>query len=358
VDRDRPPRVTYWTGTWDPRKEAISKEISHLRVADRRRALVVAFSSRQPMRFRRRERVFTFGHRHWPVLRSLAPLLERTGDVTHVFGGTESWHLLRSIGRRPIVLTAVVHAKPGETLPHVRFARVVVEADSLIEEWTARGVPRKALTVVYPGIDLERYAFAPLQRTDRLRFLFASSPSESSEIDARGIPLLIELARARPDIEIVVPWRSWGDVAGTTAVLDALRPPPNFHVRREPHADMRRHFAHAHATIVCFQAGAGKALPNFVLEGLAVGRPCLATLDNGLASLLQTSGAGIVRERSVAGLSAAVDELRASLHERVIRARQLAEHRFDLRAFRAAYESIYRDVSCAFHAESPWIHRS
>jgi glycosyltransferase involved in cell wall biosynthesis len=332
--------VTYWTGTWDPRKEAISKEISHLRVADRRRALVVAFSSRQPMRFRRRERVFTFGHRHWPVLRSLAPLLERTGDVTHVFGGTESWHLLRSIGRRPIVLTAVVHAKPGETLPHVRFARVVVEADSLIEEWTARGVPRKALTVVYPGIDLERYAFAPLQRTDRLRFLFASSPSESS------------------DIEIVVPWRSWGDVAGTTAVLDALRPPPNFHVRREPHADMRRHFAHAHATIVCFQAGAGKALPNFVLEGLAVGRPCLATLDNGLASLLQTSGAGIVRERSVAGLSAAVDELRASLHERVIRARQLAEHRFDLRAFRAAYESIYRDVSCAFHAESPWIHRS
>jgi hypothetical protein len=157
------------------------------------------------------------------------------------------------------VLTAVVHAKPGETLPHVRFARVVVEADSLIEEWTARGVPRKALTVVYPGIDLERYAFAPLQRTDRLRFLFASSPSESSEIDARGIPLLIELARARPDIEIVVPWRSWGDVAGTTAVLDALRPPPNFHVRREPHADMRRHFAHAHATIVC--SGCRTAVP-------------------------------------------------------------------------------------------------
>jgi glycosyltransferase involved in cell wall biosynthesis len=357
VDRDSPARVTYWTGTWDPRKEAISKEIGHLRVADRSRALVVAFSARQPLRFRRRERVLTFGHRHWPVLRALAPLLERAGDVTHVFGGAESWHLIRSIGRRPIVLTAVVHAKPGDRLPHARFARVVVEADALIEEWATRGVPRTALTVVYPGIDLDRYAFAPRQRTERLRLLFASSPSEPSEIDARGIPLLIELARVRHDIEIVVPWRLWGDVDGAAAVLDGLRPPPNFHVCREHDVDMRRYFAQADATIVCFRAGVGKVLPNFVLEGLAVGRPCLATRESGLASLLETSGAGVVCERSVASLAAAVDILRASLDERAVRARELAERLFDLRAFRAAYESIYRDVSCAFRAESPWTHR-
>jgi glycosyltransferase involved in cell wall biosynthesis len=336
--------VTYWTGTWDPQKEAISKEIDHLRVGDRRRALVVAFSAHHPLRFRPRERVITFGHRHWPVLRSLAPLFERVGDVTHIFGGAESWHLMRSIGRRPVVFTAVVHARPGERLPHSQFARVVVEADALIDEWVARGVPRAKITVVHPGIDLEHYPFMLRRREERLRLLFASSPSEPSEIEARGIPLLIELARARPDIEIVVPWRRWGDVDGVWAVIDNLRPPTNFHVRHERDADMRRYFAEADATVVCFRAGAGKALPNFVLEGLATGRPCLATRESGLAPLLETSGAGVVCERSVAGLIAAVDALRASLDERAVRARELAETHFDLRAFVAAYERLYRDV--------------
>jgi glycosyltransferase involved in cell wall biosynthesis len=348
-----PPRVTYWTGTWDPQKEAISKEINHLRVADRRRALVVAFSARQSLRFRRRERVITFGHRHWPALRSLAPLLERAGDVTHVFGGAQSWHLMRSIGRRPIVFTAVVHAKPGEHLPHNQFARVVVEADVLIDEWVALGVPRTTMTVVRPGIDLERYPFTPRRREERLRLLFASSPSEPSEIETRGIPLLIEFARARPDIEIVVPWRRWGDVDGAGAIIDAFRPPTNFHVRYERDADMRRYFAEADATVVCFRAGAGKALPNFVLEGLAVGRPCLATRESGLALLLETSGAGVVCERSVAGLIAAVDTLRASLDERAVRARHLAETHFDLRTFLAAYERIYRDAAVVVGGSPP-----
>jgi glycosyltransferase involved in cell wall biosynthesis len=242
-----------------------------------------------------------------------------------------------------------VRAKSGERLPHIQFARIVVEADVLIDEWIAQGVPRAAVTVIYPGIDLEQYAFTPRRRESRIRFLFASSPSEPSEIDARGIPLLIELARARRDIEIVVPWRPWGDVAGAAVALDALRPPPNFQVHRDRDADMRQYFARSDATIVCFQAGAGKALPNFVLEGLAVGRPCLATRESGLASLLETSGAGVVCDRSVAGLTAAVDILRASLDERAVRARQLAETYFDLRTFVAAYQRLYRDVLAADH---------
>ena len=31
MGRRMPPRVTYWTGTWDPRQEAISKEVELLR---------------------------------------------------------------------------------------------------------------------------------------------------------------------------------------------------------------------------------------------------------------------------------------------------------------------------------------
>ena len=51
------PRVTYWTGTWDPAKEAISKELNALRVGTRTRAPVVSFAPDQPFRLNTADRV-------------------------------------------------------------------------------------------------------------------------------------------------------------------------------------------------------------------------------------------------------------------------------------------------------------
>ena len=64
-----PPRVTYWTGTWDPVKEAISKEVVALRIGSRARAPVVSFSPGQPNRLVRKDRVLTLSGGAWMFLR-------------------------------------------------------------------------------------------------------------------------------------------------------------------------------------------------------------------------------------------------------------------------------------------------
>jgi glycosyltransferase involved in cell wall biosynthesis len=339
-----PPRVTYWTGTWDPAKEANSKEINALRVESRARAPVVSFAPAQPFRFVRRERVLMLPSRSWPVLRALAMLVEPRGDVTHIFGGQFSWHLFRALGRRPLLLTAVASSGRGERLPHSNIVWVVIETEASRDEWREAGIPPERIQLIRPGIDLNWFRPTSHEPSDRFRLLFASTPSDPAEIEPRGIPLLIELARLRPDIDIVVPWRLWGNIDAARRVLTGLRPPANFLITYGDSEDMRVHHARAHATIVCFARGTGKACPHFVLEGLASGRPCITTADGGLSDVVARAGAGVVAERDVTSLAESTDRLRREWSSYATNARKLAEQQFDVRQFRASYEQLYADI--------------
>lgn len=339
-----PPRVTYWTGTWDPLKEAISKEVNALRIGARARAPVVSFSIGQRTRVMPRDRVLMLSDWAWPAVRAAAALLEPRGDVSHVFGGRSSWHLLRALGRRPILLTAAVLAKGVGGLPHTNIACVAIESEAALNEWLEAGIPRERIVVIRPGIDLDWYRPAPAPAQDRFTLLFASTPADAREIEARGIPLLAELARLRPNIDVVVPWREWGDVAEARRALAALQPPANFMVEFGDARDMRPFYAGAHATILCFDR-IGKTVPNFVIEGLASARPCISIAEGGLAADLARSGAGIVVPRSSQALAAAVDQLRANWPGFSERARRLAEDEFDVRRFLARYEELYAELA-------------
>ncbi len=339
------PSVTYWTGTWDPRKEAISKEIQELRQGERRRAPVVAFSPAHTSALRPAERVLLLSHRRWLLLRAAARAIEPMGQVTHVFGGRGSWHLLRSLGRRPILLTAVVPAEPTAVLPHLRLAHVVVETDDAVDEWRQTGIDASRIEVVRPGIDLSWHTVASAPPADRPALLFASTPADPAELDVRGFPLLVELARARPDLDVIVPWRQWGDLDAARGAIAGFRPPSNLIVQHEDVPDMRARFARAHATVLPFAPGAGKACPNFVVEGLAAGRPCVASRESGVAALLDAGGAGLAVERSVHAFAAAVDRVMGDWAGFSSRARALAERAFDVRRFRARYEALYREIA-------------
>jgi len=339
-----PARVTYWTGTWDPAKEANSKEINALRVESRARAPVVSFAPAQQFRFVRRDRVLMLPGRLWPVLRALAMVVEPRGDVTHIFGGQFSWHLFRALGRRPLLLTAVASSSRGEPLPHTNIVRVVIETEASRDEWLDAGVPPERIQLIRPGIDLNWFRPTSREPQDRFSLLFASTPSDPAEIEPRGIPLLIELARLRPDIDIVVPWRQWGNIDAARRALTALRPPVNFLITYGDSQDMREHHSRVHATIVCFARGIGKACPHFVIEGFASGRPCITTSDGGLSDVVARAGAGVVAERDARSLAESTDRLRRDWSRYAANARTLAEQQFDIRQFRASYEQIYADI--------------
>ena len=340
-----PPQVTYWTGTYDPEKEAISKELEALRQARAIRTTVVAFSPAHGTRVDPKHGAILLSADRWMLLRGLAALLERRGDVTHIFGGFSSWHLLRALGRRPIVLTAVAPRRSAPlALPRLP-AFVAVEADDLANEWRQAGMPSDRIRVVYPGIDLSRFEPLAFPSNDRLQLLFASSPAHVTEFEERGIPLLVDVARRRPDVDIVVPWRQWGDIAAARRALDALAPPSNLHVHHEADADMPGYFARAHATLTLFSRDAGKSAPNSVLEGLACARPAIVTRGCGIAGAVERSGAGVACGETLDDVSSAIDRVRQNLPAMRLAAHAAAREHFDLRQFLRAYDRLYEDAT-------------
>jgi glycosyltransferase involved in cell wall biosynthesis len=179
--------------------------------------------------------------------------------------------------------------------------------------------------------------------------LFASTPADVGELESRGIPLLVELARRRADVDVLVPWRAWGDLEAARRAVASLGPPPNFIVSFGD-CDMREQYARAWATIACFAPGTGKTCPNFVLEGLASRRPAILTSGVGIAADVAGDGAGLVTDRTVHALDAAIDALRTDWTGYADRARALAERAFDLRLFHDRYDALY-EAACERRVE-------
>lgn len=345
MDRDVPARVTYWTGTWDPEREAISKEVETLRRLQHPRGTVVGFSPGNRTAFRARDGVITLSAGWWMVFRACAAALEPRGDVTHAFGGVDAWHLLRSLGRRPFLFTAVA---PGAALAPALYEGVshfVAESEPLAVSLRDAGVPADRISVVYPGVDLECFAPTPLPWSDRFRVLFASSPADPAEIETRGVGLLVELARRHPDIEVIALWRQWGAVGRSRKLLLKLAPPSNFHVEELGSRRMSQVYASVHATACLFAEGVGKSCPNSVVESLACGRPALVSRTCGIAGVLEASGAGVSSELNPDALDAALDRLRGNLVGLSARARRLAEDQFGMERFCRTYLELYERLS-------------
>ena len=341
------PRLTYWTGTWDPAREALSKEVAALRDLSGRRAPVVSFSSGQRSSPWMRDGVVKLSSRRWLTLRGLAPVVERCGDVSHVFGGFGEWHLLRALGRRPLLFTVAI---PGRRPPGDEWRKVshfAAETRPIADALIASGVSADRVSIVYPGVDLLEYSPVAPPSGRRFRILFASSPADPREFSPRGIPFLVDFARRHADVDVVLLWREWGNQSAARRALAALSPPPNLTVEARGDRQMAEVYRSVHAVTCAYEDGFGKSCPNSVVEGLACGRPALVSRPCGIASLVAEAEAGVAFARTPDGIDAALEHLRAEYDRQCINARQLAVDHFDLAVFRSRYRNLYDQVATA-----------
>lgn len=345
MGRDVLPKVTYWTGTWDPQREAISKEIQLLRGLGRGRAPVVSFSSGQRFRIDVGNRVVCLAASQWPVLRGLAPLAERFADLNHVFGSLDAWHLLRAVRRNPTILTVAVPEQAGTSIPSPRVQCFVAESEATADTLRARGVSPDRVRLIYPGVDLHQYRPASLPAAQPFRILFASTPADPAEFDARGISLLVELARTCPEIEVVLLWRSWGDRDSARQALDRLRPPANLRVEQRNGRDMPDVYRSAHAIACLYEDGFGKSCPNSVVEALACGLPALVSTGCGIGRLVERSGSGLAVPRDVREVALAARALQARAQTFGRAARALSEAHFAMGTFLDGYARLYEQVA-------------
>lgn len=340
-----PARVTYWTGIWDPGREAISKEVETLRRRLQPAAPVVSLSSGQRSSISPRERVIRLAGARRIAFRAIATVVEPLGDVTHAFGAISAWHFLRSLGRRPILFTV---ALPGRVLEPALYEKVTVfiaESECLADDLRRGGIAADRIRVIYPGVNLEEYRPVTRQATDRFQVLFASSPSDAKEFDARGIPLLIEMARLCPEIDVTLLWRSWGDQDAAQRAFAGLNPPQNVRIDQRRGRDMASVYQAADAVACLYEPGFGKSCPNSIVEALACGVPALVSDSCGIAGLIAREGAGIATVRQAANVAEAVRTLRHEHTKFSIAARRVAERHFDIEQFVDAYAQLYQSTA-------------
>jgi glycosyltransferase involved in cell wall biosynthesis len=308
---------------------------------------VVSFSPGQPTVLGAAGGVIQLSARRWALLRILAALLEPRGDVSHVVGSVNDWHLLRAVGRRPVLFTAALPGPGPSVSLWSRVSAFVAETSALARDLIGAGAPAERVTVIPPGVDLDAFSPAPPGARPRFRLLFASSPAFAREFASRGLTLLVEVARRRPDVDVVLLWRSWGAQDDLLRGLAGLEPPANVIVERRNGRSMGDVYRDADAVVCCYAAGFGKSAPNSIIEGLACGRPALVTTTCGLAPLIGGE-AGVVAEATSEALAMAIDELRSGYARYATGARRLAEQRFALRSFLAAYRETYERLATAW----------
>ena len=339
-----PRRITYWTGTWDPRQEAISKEVDLLRGLGGGCQTVVSFSPGQSTSIDIARRVIRLSSRRDWLLRAIAPAIERSGTITHIFGSLDSWHLLRAVGRRPAVMTVVLSGRPLHRRMWSHISQFAAESESLATELVQHGIPAERVRVIYPGVDLHQYRPGE-SPSGPFRLLFASSPSDPAEFDVRGISLLVEAARLCPDVEVVLLWREWGDRAAGRRALARLSPPSNVHIEAAGGRDMPAIYRASHAIACLYAPEFGKSCPNSVVEAMACGLPALVSDSVGIARLVRDSGAGFAVPRSVSHVVDAIRSIRQQRRGMAAAARRLAEQTFDVRAFLESYVQLYAGVT-------------
>jgi glycosyltransferase involved in cell wall biosynthesis len=341
MDRDVPARLTYWTGIWEPGREALSNEVDLLRRSLAPNAPVVSFSAGQRSEWWPRDRAIRLSGRRIAPLWALATVLEPLSEFSHVVGALDAWHLLRVLGRRPVLFTAAIE---GPTLGPALYDKVsyfAAESQPLADALVRAGVPAGRVEIVYPGVDLAR--FHPAPRADApFRILFASSPASPADVERRGIPLIIEAARRCPEVELVLLWRRWGNVEACVRAIERIGVPPNVQIDLRDVSDMAAVFRSVHATIFLPVPGHGKSAPNSVIEGLASGCAAIVSGSCGLAGVVRAHAAGVVVDHpDPQSVADAMREASRGRSEFARNARALAERYFSDRLFLQRYRDLY-----------------
>lgn len=334
-------RIGYWTGWLDPQMVAVSKEVFQL-MRQFPGSCAFGVSNHYMLNFSIARRSFGTHIRLYPLFRRLMPYLERRFDVSHVFTSLADWHFLSALGRRPIVLTVTQSSEPADCSLLMKVAHVAAETEQLASASIRAGVPSDRVSVVYPGVDLESFQkTAPPSRP--WRGLFASSPENESEIQSKGVDLLLDLAAENPELQLTLLWRPFGRNSDLALEVVQRRNLPNIHVVRGRIPDMHRFYQQFHFTIAPFR-GIGKPCPNSVLESLAAGRPALVSDTVDISALVASNGAGVTFSPDVPGICSAFRQLTRDYGQLQVKARPCAEQHFDERRMVREYDSIYRKV--------------
>lgn len=306
-------RIIYWnTSCLQPEIEAVSKEVFQL-ARHFRNSLLFGINPHYLFCASVKKKYVGFHPVFDPLLRGLIPLVERRGDINHVYGEPTPWTFYKTLCRKPTVLT--IASEKGcprvDFLEHCR--KVWVQTDSFRQKLLALGVDERKVEILYPAVDLT--AFRPFGRVSRVigdpQVLFASAPRSAEEMEGRGVYLLLQAAKENPHIRYRLLYRTWKrgyTSLATTAKWLETEQLPNVRLTNSVVSDMPRAYSEHHFTIIPYtRPDGGKECPTSLVEGFACGVPVLISSVAPFAYFVAEHRCGVVFEPTPSSLVAAVE---------------------------------------------------
>jgi teichuronic acid biosynthesis glycosyltransferase TuaC len=233
--------------------------------------------------------------------------------------------LIGRLLRKPVVITARgtdVNLIPRFRLPRRMIllaarqaAGVIAVSEALKRELVAIGVPEARVTVLRNGVDLE--VFHPGDRAALRAELGLRGPTLLSVgwlIDRKGHHLVIGAMPALPHHALLIvgdgPERAALErLSRDLGVADRVR-----FLGQVPHGSLARLYGSVDALVL---ASSREGWPNVLLEAMACGTPVVATNIWGNPEIVTRPEAGVLmKERTVAGVAAAVEQLFSHLPDR------------------------------------------
>ena len=343
-------RVAYWsTACLEPEIEAVSKEIEALSQAF---AGSWVFSVHPQLRLQisRSRRVFGANPRLDIFLRAAFRTIGYRFDVHHIYGDATPWIYHKSLRGRPLVHT--ITQDSGHIVPELvaRCAAIVVQTQATRSRVIESGADQRRVELWYPGIDLKRFVPRPTRRRDNdpTRVLFATAPRSASEMEERGVHLLLNAAASSPGLQFRFLYRPWSSgysslAATRTAITE--RGTENVELTEDAVADMPALYPQFDFTVIPFTTrSGGKECPNSALESLACGVPVLVSKACPFAEFVEQHTCGVTFAPTSDGLLAAIESGRLRYRTLSENARRCAEKYLSADRLVERYRRLYSHV--------------
>jgi glycosyltransferase involved in cell wall biosynthesis len=273
---------------------------------------------------------------------------DRQVDLHHVYAPElyrlpALWFLTR-----PVVYTVTAGVDPARRIPPASFLRrrlraVVVPSDSDREALTRRGVGD--VRVIRPGIDVARFADAPVPVGPEFVLLSGSAPWTREQFASKGVDVLLDAARRMPELRLVFLWRGVL-LPELVARVRRLELSARVEILRD-RVDVAEVLRRVHAAVVLAgRSGLVRAFPHSLLEALAAGRPVLVSEGNAMAEYVRQAGCGRVVPRLAAtDLLEAIRLLRQDYAACRARALDVGPRDFRQETLVAAHRELYDAVT-------------
>jgi glycosyltransferase involved in cell wall biosynthesis len=268
---------------------------------------------------------------------------ERRCRINHVFFPFPYPFPVLRLLRNPIFYTATASLDPGRR-PFAlgslkRLERIIVsnERDAgILKAW---GLSNHA--IIPSGIDAQGLQPAALPLDRELTLLMASAPWDRRQFESKGIDLLLATAARLPFVRLILLWRGMlADELSKRVARLGIGERVEIVNRRVRVSD---YLARAHATIVlAHNGGVVRSFPHSLIESLLAGKPVLLSDTIAMSEYVTGLDCGVVvREMSVAALSAAIDLLMRRYEELASSTRRITPDAFSIEAMIEDHRRLY-----------------